>query len=326
MAPLDHNGAVISVGSGYDVIGDVHGQAGKLVGLLDVLGYREQDGVWRHPDRTAVFIGDLIDRGPQQLETIEIVRPMVSAGAARIVLGNHEFNAIAYATPDPAKPGEYLRTRFGDDGPRHRVQHEAFLDAVGEDSSRHLELVEWFRTFPMWLDLGGLRAVHACWHERSFEALAGATLTRALVEASSRNGTPEYAAVEIILKGPEIELGDYHCYLDPDDHPRTTARYRWWDPKATTLRAAAEIPGGAVGCDGEPFGELPDDPIDPPVPPYVDDVPVIVGHYWRTGEPKVITSKVACVDFSAAKAGPLVAYRWSRGETELTSGNLIWST
>ena len=96
---------------------------------------------------------------------------MVSAGSARIVLGNHEFNAIAFATPDPANPGEYLRTRYGDDGPRHRAQHEAFLDAVGEDSPRHLELIEWFKTFPMWLDLGGLRVVHACWDESSFEVL-----------------------------------------------------------------------------------------------------------------------------------------------------------
>ena len=61
------------------------------------------------------------------------------------------------------------------------------------------------------------------------------------------------------------------------------------------------------------------------MPPYADDVPVIVGHYWRTGTPTVISTKVACVDYSAAKGGPLVAYRWS-GETELTSANLVWNT
>ena len=68
---------------------------------------------------------------------------------------------------------------------------------------------------------------------------------------------------------------------------------------------------------------MPDDPIDPPVRPYADDVPLIVGHYWRTGEPAVITDKIACVDYSAAKGGPLVAYRWSEGDTELTSDNLV---
>jgi hypothetical protein len=298
--------------SGYDVIGDVHGEADKLTGLLRALGYVDRDGSWRHPDRHAVFVGDLIDRGAQQLETIAIVKPMVESGAALIVLGNHEFNAIAWATPDPRNRGEYLRTRDG----HHRHQHEAFLAAVGEDSERHRELVEWFKTLPMWLDLGGLRVVHACWDERSFDVLRpwlhhDSPMSAELVQASNREGTTPYDAVEIVLKGPEIELGDGRGYYDPGGKWRTKARFRWWRPDATTLRDAAEIPGDASL-------ELPDDPIEPPVPPYESDVPVIVGHYWRTGTPEVITPKVACVDYSAVKGGPLVAYRWD-GETELTS-------
>jgi hypothetical protein len=67
---------------------------------------------------------------------------------------------------------------------------------------------------------------------------------------------------------------------------------------------------------------LPDEPIDPPVPPYDSDVPVIFGHYWRSGTPEVISDKVACIDYSAVKGGPLVAYRWD-GESELTSNHLV---
>ena len=44
---------------------------------------------------------------------------------------------------------------------------------------------------------------------------------------------------------------------------------------------------------------------------------MIHGHYWRTGAPDVISPTVACVDYSAGKGGPLVAYRWT-AETELT--------
>jgi hypothetical protein len=298
--------------SGYDVIGDVHGEADKLTGLLRALGYRNQDRSWRHRDRVAVFVGDLIDRGAQQRETIAIVRPMVEARAALVVLGNHEFNAIAWATPDPRNRGEYLRTR----DEHHRHQHEKFLAAVGEDSPRHVELVEWFKTLPMWLDLDGLRVVHACWDEQSFEVLrprlnADGSMSAELVVESNRKGTATYDAVEIVLKGPEIELGDSRGYRDKETKWRTKARFRWWRPDATTLRDAAEIPANA-GL------ELPNDPIDPPVPPYAGDVPVIIGHYWRTGTPEVITPKVACVDYSAVKGGPLVAYRWD-GETELTS-------
>jgi Calcineurin-like phosphoesterase len=302
--------------SSYDVISDVHGQADKLTGLLARLGYWVRDGVWRHPDRTPVFIGDLIDRGPQQLETIAIVRNMVDSGGARIVLGNHEYNAIAYATPDPANPGAFLRAR----SERHRHQHQAFLDAVSEGSPRHREFVEWFKTFPLWVELDGLRIVHACWHPDSLamlKPLLGDINT--LIEESSRKGTPAYEAVETVLKGPEIELGDGRGYCDQEGTWRTNARFRWWDPNATTLRAAAEIPGNAKGADGGPFPELPDDPITPPVEPYPEDgAPVVVGHYWRTGPPAVISANVACVDYSAANEGPLVAYRWD-GEEKLQS-------
>ncbi len=134
--------------TGYDVIGDVHGHADALTGLLRSMGYSDRDGAWRHPGRQAIFVGDLIDRGPQQLEAIDIVRRMVDAGTAQVVLGNHEFNAVAYATPTD---GGHLRTR----SKKHRQQHAAFIAAVGEDSPLHHELVAWFMTIPLWLELDG---------------------------------------------------------------------------------------------------------------------------------------------------------------------------
>jgi hypothetical protein len=51
--------------------------------------------------------------------------------------------------------------------------------------------------------------------------------------------------------------------------------------------------------------------------------PVLFGHYWFTGRPEVISPRFACVDYSVANGGPLVAYRWD-GESELFSGKLTW--
>ena len=95
---------------GYDVIGDIHGQAFKLEALLRKLGYVERAGAWTPPQgRQAIFLGDLIDRGPAQVKVVNIVRSMIDAGHARSVMGNHEFNAIGYATPSRSQPGEFLR-------------------------------------------------------------------------------------------------------------------------------------------------------------------------------------------------------------------------
>ena len=58
----------------YDVIGDVHGHAEELVELLERMGYRREGGAFRHADRTAIFLGDWIDRGPNIRQALEVVR------------------------------------------------------------------------------------------------------------------------------------------------------------------------------------------------------------------------------------------------------------
>ncbi|MFB7991351.1 polynucleotide kinase-phosphatase [Streptomyces sp. NPDC056002] len=71
----------------FDIIGDIHGCAAELETLLTRLGY--VDGV--HPEgRTAVFVGDLVDRGPDSPGVLRRVMGMVSSGHALCVPGNHE--------------------------------------------------------------------------------------------------------------------------------------------------------------------------------------------------------------------------------------------
>ncbi|MFF4133321.1 polynucleotide kinase-phosphatase [Streptomyces mirabilis] len=71
----------------FDIIGDIHGCASELETLLGKLGY--VDGT--HPEgRTAVFVGDLVDRGPDTPGVLRRVMSMVAAGDALCVPGNHE--------------------------------------------------------------------------------------------------------------------------------------------------------------------------------------------------------------------------------------------
>ena len=100
----------------YDIIGDLHGHADALEALLRKMDYAPANGAWRHSERTAVFVGDFIDRGPQQRRTVELVRAMVESGAALAVMGNHELNAIAWHTPHPDGSGDFLRPHHLGDG------------------------------------------------------------------------------------------------------------------------------------------------------------------------------------------------------------------
>lgn len=306
----------------YDIIGDIHGNAGKLKRLLGTMGYEQRRGSWRKPGHQAIFVGDFIDRGKEQIETVEIVRAMVDSGSAHATMGNHEFNAVAWFTPDPDSPGEYLRPHQGPLGVKNRHQHQDFLDEV-EGTARHREIIEWFMTLPLWLELSELRVIHACWHQRHLDFLEPLLVDRKLgtcmVVAASRRERKEFIAVECLLKGLEIKLPEGVTFEDKDGHARSNVRLRWWDPLATTYRRAAIL------GDMRKEEELPDVPIplDARVE-YRDTKPVFFGHYWMTGAPAPQTAKCACVDYSAGKGGPLVAYRW-QGEAELLGAHFVQS-
>ena len=75
----------------FDLIGDLHGCADELELLLAKLGYELTAASYAHPaGRKAIFLGDLVDRGPRVLDTLRIVRTMVDSGAALCVPGNHD--------------------------------------------------------------------------------------------------------------------------------------------------------------------------------------------------------------------------------------------
>ena len=80
----------------FDIIGDVHGCGNELESLLRVLEYAPDEmGVWHHAHgRRAVFVGDLVDRGPRVVDVLKIVMDMVQAGSALCVPGNHDMKLL----------------------------------------------------------------------------------------------------------------------------------------------------------------------------------------------------------------------------------------
>src|SRR5690606_17359910 len=79
----------------FDIIGDVHGCASELEQLLSTLSYApDENGVWRHAERKAVFVGDLVDRGPRVPDVLKIVMDMVQHDAALCVPGNHDIKLL----------------------------------------------------------------------------------------------------------------------------------------------------------------------------------------------------------------------------------------
>ena len=332
----------------FDVIGDVHGHADELEDLLQLLGYQKKSGVYRHANRTVIFLGDWIDRGPKIRQTLEVVRAMVEANTARAVIGNHELNALAWATPRMAletsadsasratsnascvansnaqqnladAPYQWCRSHTE----KNRRIHTATMEQLSP--AELAEWLSWFRGIPWWLDLGGLRCVHACWDAAQMQVLVNAfgnswTVTDDIIRATHEHGKPLADATECILKGPEIALPKGCTLADPEGFARKVIRARWFGDGQAQTYADLSFPNRP----GVPTDLLPVGMASAAQRYGEHEPPVCIGHYWipATDEPKPLAPNVACVDYSVARGGRLMAYRWS-GEKVLTKEHFV---
>lgn len=309
----------------FDIIPDIHGQVDKLLERLTALGYSQKKGAWRHPDpeRVCVFLGDFIDRGPNNGQVIDTVRRMLDAGTAYAVMGNHELNAILYHTTDPRslertdEVVDGLRTR----SKKNTRQHQTFLDEFPLGSPKADELIAWMRTLPLFLELEHFRAVHACWDETRIAELKAVTRDGVLSEdqfvgAADRTSSM-FDLVEATTKGPEHPLPVGYGFHDKDGVWRDYIRVRWW---AQNSQSWAEISASVPDPSELPDEVPPEDVLGRTYP--VAAKPVFFGHYWLTGEPVLQAPNALCLDYSAGKDGPLVSYLMEPGQQRLSLQSL----
>ena len=298
-----------------DLIGDAHGCAVLLEALLDRLGYRpDAAGVYRHPARQAVFLGDIIDRGPQIRETVALVRAMVEGGAAYAILGNHEINALRACRLEARQ--------------RHSRQRRVLKETL-EQYARHQQAwndtLDWFTQLPLCLETSNLRAVHACWDERLMrpflERHPDGRLSRAQLERSLDPQSFYFDLVDRATRGPQLNLPGNLSIHGRDGVQRRAFRTGFW-------HAHPHVYGDVV-FQPDPLPEsveqrpLMEREMNQLVYYAPSERPLFFGHYWRTGRPSLLTPNIACLDYSAVKGGHLVAYRYD-GEKRLSADRLVW--
>ncbi len=144
----------------FDIFGDLHGCAGELRALLKQTGWEQfslpaQDSpwgeeCWRHlSGRKAIFLGDLVDRGPHVIDTIRIVRNMVAAGTAFCVAGNHDVKFVRWLR------GKEVQIKHGLERSIAEVEHLA-----SEDRNRIASFLDGLISHYV-LDEGRLVVAHA---------------------------------------------------------------------------------------------------------------------------------------------------------------------
>lgn len=293
---------------GYDIIGDIHGCALTLEHLLQQMGYSKRNGVYQHARRQAIFIGDIIDRGPRIREALHLVRDMVEHGSARIVMGNHEYNALGYCTRARAGSGkEFLR--------EHNARHNRLIKETLEQFDHHPqewnEFLDWFYTLPLFIEEEHFRAVHACWDERLIRQFldnqGSACIDDDFLHSSAAIESFAGQVMDTLLRGTDLPLPDGMTITGRDGYTRKFFRTKFWadDPKTYGDVVFQPDPLPDEVARRELSAKEQSEILRYPT----DERPVFVGHYWMEGKPAPLKRNVACLDYSAVKYGKLVAYR-----------------
>jgi len=141
----------------FDIVGDVHGCLEELCRLLERLGYRRRSarGPYAHPrGRRALFLGDLVDRGPSVIGTARLAMAMAAAGTALCVPGNHDADLAAILSG---------RKPVGPPGPGTACSLDQITAAAGAGRTFRGGFPEFVASLPshLLLDGGRLAVAHA---------------------------------------------------------------------------------------------------------------------------------------------------------------------
>ncbi|MBM3186050.1 MAG: metallophosphoesterase [Bacteroidetes bacterium] len=300
-----------------DFIGDIHGYADELEKLLSKLGYSKDNGTYVHSDRKVLFVGDYIDRGPKIRETLQIVRGMVESGNAIALMGNHEYNALCFHFQE--SEGGHLRKHEI----KNIIQHYETLKQFENKQDEYEDYLEWFKTLPLYYETETFKAVHACWDNQHIEFLRNTLendrLTDEHIYQSVKKGKKINLAVEETLKGKEIKMPNGLFFKDHQGTQRTEIRIKWWeDPSKMTYKSISveyleSLPELSIELSELSSLEYHRE----------DEKNVFFGHYWLKEEPIILKGNACCLDYSVAKGGKLVAYRYD-GESVLSNEKLIY--
>ena len=299
----------------YDIIGDVHGQATLLKNMLKEFGYSKRNGSFEHAERKAIFVGDFINRGPEIRETVKIIRSMVEDGNALCVLGNHELNAIIFNLKDQTG------TRFFRRSSKMRLTLMQTLSEFSKYQGEWKSHLKWMRSLPMYLDLGKIRVVHACWQDDNIqllkEHLTTAKLKKSFLRKMSKNNTELSRAFWETCKGIDFQMPRDLLVFDDLGRAHRSFRSKWWiNPSGKSFKELSF----------ETRFELPSYTIPEELiierKAYNSEEPIVFfGHYCLKNGENILSHNLCCLDSCVSKNGKLTAYQWN-GESRLIKEHL----
>lgn len=293
----------------YVIIPDIHADLNRLRATMTAAGFRPHgEGFRSETGAKALFLGDLIDNGPDNCAVIKAVRDTVEDGEGRCLMGNHELNALM------------MHAGFRERSDKNLAQHAAFLREYRFGDADTRDVLEWFSGLPIRMEVMTLetdergrartrrvfRAAHAFWGDDDLFARHTTRDGDVLETWLDPDLMPDLAAqspgvaseILDVLKGPEVVLPRDGGYGFSDHYGkwRTEGRMRWWGREPETWAdAMISLHGEHRLPPGRPSAEIISRS-------YPDDAPTLfIGHYKMKGVVAPISHNVVCLDFPDAE-------------------------
>lgn len=210
----------------YYIVGDVHGQYDRLLKRLKSIGLTSIEGRYSLDSGKIIFLGDLLDRGPDSRKVVELAKQLHEAKIAEVILGNHEYNFLGYLSR--LNKRSYLRRHTLKNLREHRATLKSYKGHKN-DLESHLK---WLKSLPLFYEDENFRAIHACWDQQWINWLRKkhpkGLSNEKFFNNSFKLGKKSYSCIERLLKGPELQLADSYSSVDSDGNKRTSVRFKWW--------------------------------------------------------------------------------------------------
>lgn len=337
-------------GTPLDIVGDIHGELGALRDLLAAAGY---DAAGCHPEgRKLVFVGDLVDRGPDSPGVVDLVRELMAAGRAVAILGNHELNLLR----NERKHGNDW---FWNERSERDARFTPCAQVTRDDERR--DMLDFFASLPLMLSRPDLRVTHAAWHAPSVQHLS--TLAPGGFPGELFQQFDDAAEARLQVEGwlvrAKAEKARWNIHDPALDMPMLEALAHR-DECRQMANPIRVVTSGIERKATRPFFASGEWRFAERVrwwDEYADDTPVVVGHYWRQyvpldraqlgkGDPDLFDGvhplswlgprgKVFCIDFSVGgryqermigESGTrtrLALLRWPEQELVLETGERV---
>ena len=293
----------------YLFIGDLHGHARQLKSVLNKAGFTIVNGAYWHPELKAVFVGDFINRGTENLECLRIVRAMVESGNALAVIGNHEVIFLNYHQQNP-QTGEYtMENRAG----WNRLFQQTMLE-FSQSAAELNEMINWLKRLPIVIETAHFNVVHACYDSESLEVVRERTNGNFVLQENDwlqmGLGADEALteSLHALTFGISIYLDTAELFPGSNMSSQHSPRIRYWeDPFEKSLRQTLFIEDDKHLA-GIGFLSLPESfyTAFKTYPEY--ETPVVHGHYCVVGDLIDLPQNIIIADRAVIKTGILKAW------------------